>query len=64
VPNQAPTQAATQAPATTAGYRSINEFAVTYREGLAGASYAAVFRRIHLFSWQLVAVEFDAQATP
>ncbi len=42
---------------TRAGYRNIDEFVVTYQRGADGARYAAIFRRIGLFSWKLSAVD-------
>jgi len=47
-------QAGTQ---THAGYRNIDEFVVTCQRGADGARYAAIFRRIGLFSWKLSAVD-------
>ncbi|MGU7769260.1 DUF2939 domain-containing protein [Burkholderia sp. MR1-5-21] len=42
---------------TSAGYRNIDEFVVTYRRNVDGARYAAIFHREGLFSWKLSAVE-------
>ncbi|MFM0135769.1 hypothetical protein [Caballeronia grimmiae] len=44
-------------PQTTAGYRDINTFAVTYKHGPGDARYSAIFRRGRLVSWKLVAVD-------
>ncbi|GAB2880362.1 DUF2939 domain-containing protein [Paraburkholderia jirisanensis] len=46
-----------QPPQTTAGYRGINEFVVTYRHGVGDTRYAAILRREGLFSWKLAAVD-------
>lgn len=63
---QAPAQATTQAqtpppqpPQTTAGYRSLNEFVVTYQHGVGDTRYAAILRRDGLFSWKLSAVDLN-----
>lgn len=61
-PAQAPTQAQTpppQPPQTTAGYRSLNEFVVTYQHGVGDTRYAAILRRDGLFSWKLSAVDLN-----
>ncbi len=42
---------------THAGYRTIDEFVVTYQRGADGVRYAAIFHRIGLFSWKLSAVD-------
>jgi hypothetical protein len=44
-------------PQTTAGYRSLNTFVVTYRHGAGDARYSAIFHRDGLVSWKLVAVD-------
>jgi hypothetical protein len=44
---------------TTAGYRSLNEFVVTYRHGEADAHYSAIFRREGLFTWKLAAINLN-----
>jgi Protein of unknown function (DUF2939) len=44
---------------TTAGYRGINEFVVTYRRGTADANYAAIFQREGLFTWKLTAINLN-----
>jgi Protein of unknown function (DUF2939) len=49
-----------QPPQTTAGYRGINEFAVTYQHGVGDARYSAILRREGLFSWKLAAVDLSA----
>lgn len=45
------------APQSSAGYRSLDEFVVTYQRNAEGARYAAIFRRSGLFSWKLSAVD-------
>ncbi|MGU7779945.1 DUF2939 domain-containing protein [Burkholderia sp. PU8-34] len=42
---------------TSAGYRNIDEFVVTYQRNVDGARYAAIFHREGLFSWKLSAVD-------
>jgi hypothetical protein len=45
---------------TSAGYRSLNEFVVTYRRGgEAAAHYAAIFRREGPFTWKLAAIDLN-----
>jgi hypothetical protein len=45
---------------TSAGYRSLNEFVVTYRRGgEAAAHYSAIFRREGLFTWKLTAINLN-----
>lgn len=46
-----------QPPQTTAGYRGVNEFVVTYRHGVGDTRYAAIFHREGLFTWKLAAVD-------
>jgi hypothetical protein len=46
-------------PKTTASYRGINEFVVTYQHGAGNARYSAILHRHWLFSWKLVAVELN-----
>ncbi len=46
-------------PVTTAGYRGLNEFALTWERGNTGEHYAAILQRHGLFSWKLAAVELD-----
>ncbi|HEX3638526.1 MAG TPA: DUF2939 domain-containing protein [Paraburkholderia sp.] len=48
-----------QPPQTTAGYRSLNEFVVTYQHGAGDARYSAIFRREGLFTWKLTAVNLN-----
>jgi hypothetical protein len=60
-PAAPPNETATppQPPQTTAGYRGINEFVVTYRHGVGDARYSAILRRDGLFSWKLAAVDLN-----
>jgi hypothetical protein len=44
-------------PQTTAGYRGINEFVVTYQHGVGDTRYAAIFHREGLMTWKLAAVD-------
>jgi hypothetical protein len=44
---------------TTAGYRGINEFVVTYRRGEGDANYSAIFQREGLFTWKLTAINLN-----
>jgi hypothetical protein len=44
---------------TSAGYRSLNEFAVTWQRSATGERYAAILERHGLFSWKLAAVELN-----
>nr|WP_247682289.1 DUF2939 domain-containing protein [Burkholderia sp. Tr-862] len=72
VPGSNATAAAAPAPApasasdtghpqqTSAGYRNIDEFVVTYQRSADGTRYAAVFRRFGLFSWKLSAIDLHA----
>jgi hypothetical protein len=48
-----------QPPETTAGYRGINEFVVTYQHGVGDTRYSAIFRRQGLFNWKLSAVDLN-----
>jgi hypothetical protein len=48
-----------QPPETTAGYRGINEFVVTYQHGAGDAQYSAIFLREGLFTWKLAAVNLN-----
>ncbi|RFU47857.1 DUF2939 domain-containing protein [Paraburkholderia sp. DHOC27] len=60
VPGTASTpDAPPQPPQTTAGYRSINEFVVTYQHGVGDTRYSAILRREGLFSWKLAAVNLN-----
>jgi hypothetical protein len=53
------TGAPPQPPQTTAGYRGINEFVVTYQHGVGDTRYSAILRREGLFSWKLAAVNLN-----
>jgi len=46
-------------PVTTAGYRGLNEFALTWERSDTGEHYAAILQRHGLFSWKLAAVELN-----
>lgn len=46
-------------PVTAAGYRGINEFALTWDRSTTGEHYAAILQRHGLFSWKLAAVELN-----
>ena len=46
-------------PQTTAGYRDLNTFVVTYQHGAGDARYSAIFHRNGLVSWKLVAVDLN-----
>jgi hypothetical protein len=60
MPASAPApDASRQPPQTTAGYRGINTFVVTYQHGAGDARYSAIFRRSGLVSWKLVAVDLN-----
>jgi hypothetical protein len=48
-----------QPPQTTAGYRGINEFVVTYQHGVGDTHYSAILRRDGLFSWKLSAIDLN-----
>jgi hypothetical protein len=48
-----------QPPQTTAGYRGINEFVVTYQHGVGDTRYSAILRREGLFTWKLAAVNLN-----
>jgi hypothetical protein len=48
-----------QPPQTTAGYRGINEFVVTYQHGIGDTRYSAILRREGLFTWKLAAVDLN-----
>jgi hypothetical protein len=56
---QPPEQQPDQPPHTTAGYRDLNAFVVTYQHGAGDARYAAIFHRYGLVSWKLVAVDLN-----
>ncbi|MFP6558766.1 DUF2939 domain-containing protein [Paraburkholderia sp. B3] len=63
-PPAAPAENAQPAPRpqTTAGYRSLDEFVVTWQRSASGERYAAVLQRHGLFSWKLAAVELNDPA--
>ncbi|KVP40797.1 DUF2939 domain-containing protein [Burkholderia ubonensis] len=42
---------------TSAGYRNIDEFVVTYQRNADGTRYAAILHRVGLFSWKLSAID-------
>lgn len=48
-----------QPPQTTASYRGINEFVVTYQHGVGDTRYSAILRREGLFTWKLAAVDLN-----
>jgi hypothetical protein len=48
-----------QPPQTTAGYRGVNEFVVTYQHGVGDTRYSAILRREGLFTWKLAAVNLN-----
>nr|WP_133648987.1 DUF2939 domain-containing protein [Paraburkholderia flava] len=48
-----------QPPQTTAGYRSLNEFVITYQHGVGDTRYSAILHREGLFSWKLAAVDLN-----
>lgn len=48
-----------QPPQTTAGYRGINEFVVSYQHGVGDTRYSAIFHRDGLFMWKLSAVDLN-----
>ncbi|NTY37417.1 DUF2939 domain-containing protein [Burkholderia diffusa] len=45
---------------TSAGYRNVDEFVVTYQRNADGTRYAAIFHRFGLFSWKLSAIDLHA----
>lgn len=45
---------------TSAGYRGLNTFAVTWQQSAKSERYAAILQRHGLFSWKLAAVELNA----
>ncbi|WP_423392256.1 DUF2939 domain-containing protein [Burkholderia sp. LMG 21824] len=69
-PSQSPAAAAPASPVdathaphqqqTSAGYRNIDEFVVTYQRSADGTRYAAIFHRFGLFSWKLSAIDLHA----
>ncbi|MFM0671966.1 DUF2939 domain-containing protein [Paraburkholderia sediminicola] len=48
-----------QPPQTTAAYRGLNEFVVTYEHGAGDARYSAIFQREGVFTWKLAAVNLN-----
>lgn len=46
---------------TAAGYRGVDEFAVTYRHDAASAPYSVILHRDGWFSWKLAAVDLNQQ---
>ncbi|EDZ98771.1 putative transmembrane protein, partial [Burkholderia sp. H160] len=44
---------------STAGYRGLNEFVITYRRGEGNANYSAIFRREGLVTWKLAAIDLN-----
>ncbi|AOJ74307.1 DUF2939 domain-containing protein [Burkholderia ubonensis] len=61
VPVPAPAPAGASDPGrtqqTSAGYRNIDEFVVTYQRNADGTRYAAILHRVGLFSWKLSAID-------
>lgn len=57
--NANPAATPPQPPQTTAGYRGLNEFVVTYQHGAGNARYSAIFAREGLFTWKLAAVDLN-----
>jgi len=51
-------------PQSTAGYRSPNEFVVTWQRSANGERYSAILRRHGLFSWKLAGVALNEPAQP
>lgn len=51
-------------PQSTAGYRSPNQFVVTWQQSANGERYSAILQRHGLFSWKLAAVELNEPAEP
>jgi len=48
---------------TSAGYRGLNTFAVTWQRSASSERYAAILQRHGLFSWKLSAVELNEPST-
>ena len=44
---------------TSAGYRNVDEFVVTYQRGADGTRYAAILHRVGLFAWKLSAIDLN-----
>ncbi|KVX44004.1 hypothetical protein WT31_25700 [Burkholderia territorii] len=59
-PATAPAGDASHPQQTSAGYRNIDEFVVTYQRNADGTRYAAIFHRFGLFSWKLSAIDLHA----
>jgi hypothetical protein len=57
----APGQPAPTHRQTSAGYRGIDEFVVTYRHDPESAPYSAILHRDGWFSWRLTAVDLNQQ---
>jgi Protein of unknown function (DUF2939) len=55
--SSAPPDADEASPQTSAGYRNIDEFVVTYQRNTGDARYAAIFHRDGLFGWKLSAID-------
>ena len=51
--------AAAPARQSTAGYRSLNEFVITFQRGEGNANYSAIFRREGLITWKLAAINLS-----
>ncbi|BAX57525.1 DUF2939 domain-containing protein [Burkholderia stabilis] len=45
---------------TSAGYRNVDDFVVTYQRSADGTRYAAIFHRFGLCSWKLSAIDLHA----
>ncbi|BAN23046.1 DUF2939 domain-containing protein [Caballeronia insecticola] len=58
-PQPSSPEAPKQPPMTTARYRGLNTFVVTYQHGAGDARYSAIFQRDGLVSWKLVAVDLN-----
>jgi hypothetical protein len=61
VPVPAPAPAGASDPGrtqqTSAGYRNIDEFVVTYQRSADGTRYAAIFHRSACSTWKLAAID-------
>jgi Protein of unknown function (DUF2939) len=57
----APGEPAPEPRQTSAGYRGIDEFVVTYRHDPASAPYSVILHRDGWFSWRLAAVDLNQQ---
>lgn len=60
-PSAKDTPSPPQPPQTTAGYRGLNEFVVTYQHGVGNTRYSAILHREGLFSWKLAAVDLNGR---